>query len=195
MKTLKRMERRTKNILGFSIFIILIAGWIALFKYINPQLIVAKVGATNGYIILFLIGTLGGASTFTGPSYFIALTTLAAGGLNPVILGICGGLGITIGDTIVFFILVSAAKKAPDKFKEKFEKFEKLIYRKPKWMINLIFYLYVGLTPLPNEIAAVSLGIIGHEKKSVILFLFLGNITSGILGALLVKYGISLFGI
>ncbi len=188
------MKKRAKNILIFSAFIVLIAAWIVAFRYINPQSIVASIGATNGYLILFFIGTLGGASIFTGPSYFIALTTLSAGGLNPILLGICGGFGLTIGDTIVMLIGVGAGKKAPEKFQEKIAKFQKLIEKKPDWLTNLILYLYVGFTPLPNEVAVIPLGIVGYKKKTIILFLFLGNLTSGIIGALLVKYGITLFG-
>ena len=187
------MKKRTKNILTFSILIIILGGWILIFKYINPQLIVAKLGATNGYTILFLLGVIGGASTFTGPSYFLALTTLALGGLNPVILGICGGLGVTIGDTIIFTIGLKAGKKAPDKFKEKIAKFEKFLEKKKGWLVNLFLYIYIGFTPLPNELATIPLGLIEYGKKKIILFLLLGNITSGILGALLGIYGINLF--
>ena len=156
------MKKNKRNILAFLIFIGLLVLWIFMFKYINPQAIVAKLGATNGYSILFLLGMIGGASTFTAPSYFIALTTLSIGGLNPFLLGLAGGLGITIGDTIIFFIGLSAGKKAPDKFKERVQKLEKRLEKKPKWVVNLILYSYIGFTPLPNEIATISMGLIGH---------------------------------
>lgn len=187
------MKKRTKNILVFSVLILLIAGWIFLFKYVNPQELVAKIGATNGYTILFLLGLIGGASTFTAPSYFIALTTLSIGGLNPILLGLAGGLGITIGDTIIFFIGLVAGRKAPEKFKERLEKIEKRIEKKPRWFVNILLYSYIGFTPLPNEIATIPMGLIGLRKRRIILFLFLGNITSGILGAILVRYGVSFF--
>ncbi|MBS3084286.1 hypothetical protein J4411_00025 [Candidatus Pacearchaeota archaeon] len=188
------MRKKTKKILAFSALIIFIVGWILLFNYLNPQAIVAKIGATNGYLILFLLGTIGGASTFTGPSYFIAVTTLSLGGLNPLLIGLCGGLGVTVGDTIIFLIGLSAGKKAPEKFQEKLKKLKRLTEKKPKWLINLILYLYIGLTPLPNELATISLGLIGHRKKIIVLFLLLGNITSGFLGAMLVRLGFNLFG-
>ncbi|MCL5730365.1 MAG: hypothetical protein M1165_02250 [Candidatus Pacearchaeota archaeon] len=188
------MKKRTKNILGFSILILLIIFWVVLFRYINPQLLVAKIGATNGYLILFLLGALGGVSIFTGPSYFIALTTLAIGGLNPLLLGLAGGCGVTIGDSVIFLLGVSAGKKAPEKFQKKLEGLEKRTKNKPDWLVNLILYLYIGFTPLPNEIATIALGLIGYKKKVIIFFLLLGNITSGILTAMLIKFGISLFG-
>ncbi len=187
------MNKKQKNILTFSIFILILAGWVLIFKYVNPQELVAKLGATNGYTILFLLGVIGGASTFTAPSYFIALTTLSIGGLNPVLLGLAGGLGITIGDTVIFFIGLAAGRRAPEKFKERLQKLEKRIEKKPKWLVNFLLYAYIGFTPLPNEIATISMGLLGHKKKIILLFLFLGNITSGILGATLVHYGINLF--
>ncbi|MDP3966373.1 MAG: hypothetical protein Q8Q04_02490 [archaeon] len=187
------MKRQTKNILLFAIFIILLAGWILIFKYVNPQSIVAKLGATNGYTVLFLLGTIGGASTFAGPSYFLALATLAIGGLNPVLLGISGGLGVAIGDALIFSIGLKAGKKAPEKFKEKISKFEKYIETKRGWLVNLLLYIYIGFSPFPNEIATIPLGLVGYGKKKIILFLLLGDITSGILGAFLAVYGIKLF--
>jgi len=189
------MKKNKRNILAFLIFIGLLVLWIFMFKYINPQAIVAKLGATNGYNILFLLGMIGGASTFTTPSYFIALTTLSIGGLNPFLLGLAGGLGITIGDTIIFFIGLSAGKKAPDKFKERVQKLEKRLEKKPKWVVNLILYSYIGFTPLPNEIATISMGLIGHKKRIILFILLLGNITSGILGSILIRYGVNLFNI
>jgi len=187
------MNKRKKNILIFSAFVALLIFWIFIFLYINPQQIVAKLGATNGYTVLFLLGIIGGASTFTAPSYFIALTTLSIGGLNPVLLGLAGGLGITIGDTIIFFIGLSAGRKAPEKFKERLQKMEKRMEKKPKWLINLLIYSYIGFTPLPNEIATISMGLIGHKKRIIFILLLLGNITSGILGAAFVHYGINFF--
>ena len=101
---------------------------------------------------------------------------------------------MTVGDTIIFLIGLSAGKKAPEKFQEKLKKLKRLTEKKPKWLINLILYLYIGLTPLPNELATISLGLIGHRKKIIVLFLLLGNITSGFLGAMLVRLGFNLFG-
>ncbi|MBU2612130.1 MAG: hypothetical protein KKB62_00225 [Nanoarchaeota archaeon] len=187
------MEKRTKNILKFLAFAVILTGWILLFKYVNPQLLVAKIGATNGYLVLLLIGAIGGASIFTGPSYFVAVTTLALVGLNPFLLGLCGGIGVTIGDTIIFLMGIGAGKKAPGKIHEKLEKMKKFTEKKPKWFVNLVLFLYVGLTPLPNEVATISMGMIGHNKKMIIFIILLGNITSGILGALLVQYGASFF--
>ncbi len=188
------MKKRTRNIIGFSILILLLAFWIVLFRYVNPQVIVAKIGAANGYLILFLLGALGGVSIFTGPSYFIALTTLAIGGLNPFLLGLAGGLGVTIGDSVIFLLGVSAGKKAPEGFQKKLEALEKRTKNKPDWLVNLILYLYIGFTPLPNELATIALGLIGYKKKTIIVFLLLGNITSGVLTAILIRFGINLFG-
>ena len=184
------MKRRTIRIISFLIFLGILTLWIVLFKYVNPQVLIGKIGVTNGYIILFLIGAIGGASIFTGPSYFIALATLSIVGLNPILLGIFGGLGVTIGDSITFFIGLSVAKKAPEKIKEKISKIEKILEKRSKKMVNFMIYTYIGFLPLPNEFVTIPLGLIGYKKRIIILFLLLGNITSGILGALLALYGI-----
>jgi len=43
-------------------------------------------------------------SSITGVSYAATIVTLAAGGLNPLLLGLASGLGISIGDTIYYFL-------------------------------------------------------------------------------------------
>jgi len=184
------MKKRTKVGINFLIFLGVIVLWVAIFRYLNPQLIVAKIGVTNGYLVLLLIGAIGGVSVFTGPSYFIALTTLSVVGLNPLLLGLAGGAGVTIGDTIMFFLGINAGSKAPEKFRTKLNKLEKKIETKPKWLVNLITYSYIAFTPFPNEVVTISLGLIGYKKRLILPILFLGNITSGILGAVLIRYGI-----
>lgn len=187
------MKKRAKNaIVGFVALAIIVA-WIILLFNIKPQDLVARIGSTNGYVILFLMGTFGGASIFAGPSYFLALSTLAIGGLNPFLLGICGGTGLAIGDSIIFLLGLSAAQKAPEKFQKKMDRLRKIVEKRKNWMVNLALYLYLAFTPLPNEVATIPLGLVGVERKRIILYLLLANITSGILIALLAPMGISIF--
>ena len=184
------MKKGTKKIITFVGFLGIIALWVAVFSYVNPELIVAKIGVTNGYLVLLLIGAIGGVSVFTGPSYFIALTTLSVVGLNPLLLGLAGGFGVTVGDTIMFFLGMNAGSKAPEKFQEKLHKLEKKLENKSRWFVNLITYSYITFTPFPNEIVTISLGLLGYKKRLILPILFLGNISGGILGAILVRYGI-----
>ena len=189
------MKKRTKNIITFTIFLGIIALWIYLFSIINVQKLIVQIGVANGYAILFLFGAIGGASVLGSPSYFLVLTNLSIGGFSPILLGIVGGLGLTIGNTVVFLIGVATGKKAPEKFQKILIKLEKKIEKKPNWFINLSLYIYIGFTPLPNEVAIISLGLLEVKKKTIIFILLLGNITSGILGSLLIHYGVNVLNI
>ena len=185
------MKKRKKQILTFAFLIGFIAFWILIFSFVNPQEIVAKIGVTNGYIILFVLGTLGGASTFTGPSYYVAVTTLALGGLNPFLLATIGGVGVSIGDSIIFFLGLKAGKKAPEDFQKKFEKITKKLQNKPKYLVRLLLYLYVAFTPFPNEFATIPLGLVGYKPRAIICCLILGNITNALVWIGLAQIGIS----
>ncbi|MBU2052861.1 MAG: hypothetical protein ABIJ14_01355 [Nanoarchaeota archaeon] len=187
------MKKRVKNIIIAIIICIILAGWIALFNYISPQELVAKLGARNGYLILFLLGILGGASTFTGPSYFLALTTLSVAGLNPLFLALAGGIGVTIGDSIILILGINAGKKFPGEFKEKVDKLKSFLEKKPEKMIPFLVYLYIGLTPFPNEFVTIPLGLTGYKLRKIIPIILLGNLTSGMIFALTGIYGINYF--
>ena len=183
---------RKKILICLSILLIIVF-WIALFYYINPQKLVAKLGARNGYMIIFLLGTFGGVSVFTGPSYFIALSSLTIGGLNPFVLALIGSIGVTIGDTIILFLGLKAGKKFPDKFKDKREKLRIYLEKKPKRIIPLLVYAYIGFTPFPNEFITIPLGLTGYKLKKIIPIMFLGNITSGLIFAITGFYGLKYF--
>ena len=187
------MKRSSKRILiSLSIFLIIVF-WIALFYYINPQSLVAKLGARNGYAIIFLLGVFGGVSTFTAPSYFIALSTLTIGGLNPFVLALTGAIGVTIGDTVILFLGLKVGKKSPTKFKEKIEKLRTYLEKKPKILVPFMVYAYIGFTPFPNEFATIPLGLTGYKLKKIIPIILLGNLTSGLIFAITGFYGLKYF--
>jgi len=183
---------KKRIIISLVIFAVLIF-WIALFYYIDPQSLVAKLGARNGYMIIFLLGTFGGVSTFTGPSYFIALSTLTIGGLNPFALAFIGGIGVTIGDIIILILGLNAGKRFPEKFKEPIEKLRIFLEKKPKKFVPFIIYAYIGFTPFPNEIVTIPLGLTGYHLKKIIPIMFLGNMTSGLIFAITGFYGLKYF--
>ena len=111
--------RRSLIFLGVLLFVL---AWILIINFISPDAIVAKIGARNGYIILFLISAIGGVSSATASSYYLAVSVLAAGGLNPILLGIIGGVGVTIGDSLFFLLGRKGQQFSTKKLHEKSEK-------------------------------------------------------------------------
>tara|TARA_Y100000310_G_C20374624_1_gene665139 strand:- start:123 stop:689 length:567 start_codon:yes stop_codon:yes gene_type:complete len=181
--------RRSLIFLGVLLFVL---AWILIINFISPDAIVAKIGARNGYIILFLISAIGGVSSATASSYYLAVSVLAAGGLNPILLGIIGGVGVTIGDSLFFLLGRKGQQFSTKKLHEKSEKLYRWMERSPKGFIPLFIFIYVGFTPFPNDLMTVPLGFLGYSYKKTLIPLLLGNITATILIAYFSIYGINL---
>jgi membrane protein YqaA with SNARE-associated domain len=184
------MKKRIKTGLTILILLFFIIIWSVLLYNISPVEIVQKIGVENGYIIAFLIAVIGGISSVTASSYYVIIGTLTAGGLNILLLGLIGGAGATISDSL-FYYIGKKGKEIHSKKTRKLEKFlKKIIKKSPVWGIYLIIFVYIGLTPLPNEILTASLGLSGYKYKKAVLFIFLGNITGTIVFGYLISKGI-----
>lgn len=177
------MKRGIKLGIGIISFTILIVIWTLLLKTFPPKDIVDMVGIKNGYLIAFLIALLGGMTSFTGSSYYLVISTLGAGGLNPFLLGLFGGTGALISDAIFFFIGIKFGRLISQDKKIKAEKLSIWLRKKPKWILFLFIFLYLGFTPLPNDIITLSLGIMGYRFREILIPIYLGDMTSTIIAA------------
>jgi membrane protein DedA with SNARE-associated domain len=187
------MNKKIRNYIIFVATIIMVASWIVLLNIITPTEIIVKLGATNSYIILFLMSAIGGASLVTASSYYIVVYVLATGGLNIAYLGIVGGIGVTIGDSLYYYLGSRGKKVVDDKVDKRLEWLKKSVGKPPNWLMPILIYTYSGLIPLPNDIITFFLGITGYPYKKVVLPLLLGNITATLIIAYLAIYGMSLF--
>lgn len=149
-----------------------------LLHYISPTELVERIGVQNGYLVMFLVATLGGVSSFTGVSYVATVLTLSAGGLNPFLLALSSGLGITISDSLFFWIGRHAHHVISS------PRLHAFIERLAIWLgdrspltVALFIYVYTGFTPLPNDILTGILGLTKQPYRLVIVALTLGNAT------------------
>ncbi len=182
-----------KKVILFIILVVLLVSLITSLFFISPTEIVGKVGITNSYLILFVISFFGGFSTGGSVSFLAVLATLAAGGLNPIALGITAGIALAIGDIIMFLIGLRGRELVVGKWKERIDRFSKFVNKKAHKFIPFITYLYIGFTPFPNDVIILSLAAINYPKKKVYLPIILGDLTFAILFAILASMGISLF--
>jgi uncharacterized membrane protein YdjX (TVP38/TMEM64 family) len=177
------MKRGKRIYIVVGIIILFIVLWTNLLYIYPPKTIVDNIGIENGYMVAFLVAAIGGITSFTGSSYYIIIATLSSGGLNPFYLGIVGGIGATISDIIFFSIGKKSRELISKQRKKKVDKLVKRIEDKPKWTIPLLTFFYAGLTPFPNDILTISLGITNQKFKYVIPAIMLGNIISTIIAA------------
>lgn len=167
---------RRRNIIKFSLLAGFIIIWSLFITIIGTTKIVDFLGAHNSYTILFIVGALGGVSTITSTSFYTTLSTFANGGLNPYYLGIIGGIAITVGDSLFYYLGRKGEESLPKKARKFTRKFGEWMQERPKWIVQLITFVYSGCTPLPNDILTVSLGISKYTYKNILLPLVLGNI-------------------
>ncbi|MBW2997041.1 VTT domain-containing protein [Candidatus Woesearchaeota archaeon] len=170
------MKKRTRNYALFFILLIFIVFWSALLYFITPQELVEIIGVKNGYILSFLFGVFGEAATLTAISYYPAIITLAAGGLNPFLLGVIAGTGMTIGNSLYFYFGVQGRGIMPERLEKRAERLLEWINKRPRWLVQILIFLYVGFTPFPNNLLTVSGGVAGYPFKRIIVPLLLGNI-------------------
>lgn len=187
------MKRGVKKYLTFVALLAVLVFWIIILSKFAPSEIIVKLGVRNTYIILFLIAAIGGSSLITSSSYYIVIPILAVAGLNPLLLGLFGGVGLTIGDSIYFYLGSKGKEASPEKFDRKLERIHKFIEGRPKWFTTTFIYVYAGFTPLPNDVMTFFLGLSGYSYKKMILPLVIGNMTGSMILAYLGIFGINFF--
>jgi len=162
----------------FGLLLSFIVAWTLVFLVIGPTEVVDLIGVRNGYIALFLVALFGGVSTFTFSTYVGTLLVLAASGLDPLLLGLVSGAGVTFGDTVYYYlgrkgrmfldggVFSRFVKRATD-----------WLHHKPAWVAVVGTYVYAAFTPLPNDVLAIALGATRRPYFHVILPLVFGNMT------------------
>ncbi len=145
--------------------------------YVTPKEIVDYIGVENTYLVSFLLAVFGGLSTVTGVSFFTSVITFSSGGANPFLLGLLGGLGIFISDTIFFFAVRYGIKIFYTNTKPVSLRLVSAIKNVPLSIVLIGVYIYIGFTPLPNDILMIALALVGMSFKQLAPVLMAGSIT------------------
>jgi len=174
------MRKRYYTLLIIIGFII---AWSVLLTYYPPTELVDRIGAQNSLVIAFLVSAFGGVSTVSAVNYYAVVLTLASGGTNAVILGIVAGAGITIGDSLFYYLGTKGHDVLSGRPRKWADKLHTWINDQHESFVQLVAYLYTGLTPLPNDVLTVSLGLAEYSYRRLLPALLLGNITLTILVA------------
>ncbi len=147
------------------------------FLFVDPKNIVASLGVTNSYLVLFFVAMIGGASSFTSSSYYATIVTFAMSGLDPFVMALVAGTGLTISDTVFYLIGSWGRNNISGPARVWFEKYSQWFSEKPKIVIQGIVYVYTGFLPLPGDVLMMILSFSRFPIKSFIIPAFLGNIT------------------
>jgi len=187
-------KKYTKKLIGFLVLAIFLISLIILLYFINPEEMVNKIGVRNGYILAFVVSFFGGFSAGGSISFISLLIILVTGGMNPIYLGLVSGISLSIGDIMMFYVGSKGRKLVKGKWDQKIDKIANL-FKKKKWlrkMIPAIAYIYMSLTPLPNDILLLFLAAIEYPVKKMSTIIILGDITFALIVTILASRGILL---
>lgn len=181
----------TQHVLVFTAILMFLVAWSILLYVIDPQVIVESIGIGNGYLVAFFVTLFAGLSALTSPAFFTTIGTLVFGGLNIYILGLVVGLAIFMGDTAFFFLGQSGRKAFLNESSDgKFHRLSRWIRNKPKWVIRMLMFLYLGFSPLPNDVLMITMSATGFTYRDIFWTLMAGNfafgfVVTGVFGAFL----------
>ena len=170
---------KRKKLISFLVLVIFLVSLIILLYFISPTEIVNKIGVQNGYILAFVVSFFGGFSAGGSISFISLLITLAAGGMNPIYLGLVAGTSLAIGDMVMFYAGSKGRELIKGKWDKKINKVAD-VFKKRKYlekMIPVIAYLYIGFVPLPNDVLILFLAAVEYPAKKMNRIIVLGDIT------------------
>lgn len=177
------MKKQTKSI--FQVIVLLF--FIIIFSYIlyiyDIESILSSIGISNPYYFIFFIAVIAGTSTFTSTSVYMSVIALAAAEYNFLLLGICAGFGLFIGDSFYYFIGHKTSEINKFKNLRIHKLLSKIIKKTNAMTLNLFVFLYASLSPIPND---VLMFILGNLKIKFWIFassLLIGNVIFMILVA------------
>lgn len=188
------LKRNTKKKIIISAIILLFILWGVILYYYSPQKIVNLIGIHNTYVIIIILGFLGGTSILFPFPYYLFVIAFAAGGSNPILLGICAGLGVIIGESTSYFVGYHGRVILPGKYQKWFNRLcKKCDDTKNTALLSLVLFLYGAFIPLPNDLFILPLGAARYNYWKLIIPLGLGNILFNIILAFSGVYGFHLF--
>jgi hypothetical protein len=179
------MKEWIQNHKGVVLLVAVLLSLNLVFFFVSPDQIVQYIGVNNTYLTIFLISSIGGINSITGGVLYASIATFAAGGASAWLLGLSGGVGIAIGDSLVFYLFRYTSKTLSAHWQEKVNKVNKKIERFPQYVRLSLVYLYLGFSPFPNDILMFALAVLKFRFVQVFPFILAGAITTATLTAFL----------
>ena len=177
--------------------------WITLFVFllfvslwwIDGEEVVAWMGEDKVGMVAFVVAFFGGLSAGGAGIYVVTLGELIEGGVNPVWLGLVSGLGLSLGDVLIYALFYWGLRSLRGRAEEWLGRIELMIeryfHRRP-WAIPLVTYLVLGWTPLPNDIILAAFALTRYPFLRGCIVVVLGSMTYAMLLGLGIHYGFAL---
>ncbi len=142
--------------------VIFLALWILLLYFYSPQAIVQQIGIKNSYLLISALGFFAGLSSFLATPFYTLVGTFSGAGVGLLQLMWFGGLSLSLGHMIYFFLGLSGRSIISKEYKSKMNKITKSMNNYPR-LVPLLTFAYFAFTPFPNELILVPLGLITYS--------------------------------
>lgn len=183
------MNSKLKHTITFFSVVFVLIGYTYLLSQYSPEEITKLLGITDGYMFALFISLIAGFSSVFSTTVFVAVYTLANANFNPIILGICAGFGLAIGDGVFFYLGHKGKKVISGKMKIMVDKVLKFIENRKKSTIQFFLFLYISFVPMSNDIVLIPLGYSKFRYRDIVIITFVGNIIAVTLFAYLSVLG------
>ena len=177
-----------RHIIKFILALLVLVGVASLLVYVGPEKIIDLLGLENVYLTVFVLGIIGGVSTFSAAGFYATIFSLALGGANPFILALFSAPGVLIGDYIFWYIGVQGRQAINEEYNSYLLKFSSWLRRKPKWFTPVVVYIYTGFTPFPGDFLMFTLAVLNYKFRQIFIPTLLGNYTLALLVSVLGVY-------
>lgn len=173
------LSTKTRHRLLFVLVLSIIITWTAVIITIGPRAIVDAIGVQNGYLLMLLVSLFGGVSSIGGAFYVTTIITLAGAGLNPLYLALASGIGVSVGDSVYYYLGWRGSHLLPqgNALTNRIRRFSDWLTGQAQWLRVVGIYTYTAFTPLPNDILTILMGVARQPYLLVIPAFVLGNIT------------------
>ncbi len=162
--------------------IVLFAGLVAVSLWITltpADTLIGYFGTENIFLFMYLIAFVGSISTFASIPYPLILIGLAAGGVDPLLIGIVSALGVMTADSLTFIVTARGRALLSDKIRAAAEQLGARVRAHPR-LLTPGLVLYGTVAPLSNDFAVITLATMRYSYWRVIPPLAVGNMVYNI---------------
>ncbi len=132
----------------------------------------------TGLLITFWVCVIGNLIPIATPYTFVVCFSsqpfLQMNIFIPFLIGFIASLGCLVGEMGGYFIGRGASEIISEDRKENLMKYQRYLIEHPKLAPILIFFF--GLTPLPDDLITLPLGLIKYSVKKTIFWVWLGKL-------------------
>ncbi len=170
-KNTRRMVRFGESILMFLALII-----VSIIIFIFRKYVISTVLAFPIMLSIFILSFISCISILPIPYTYIIFLIAATIQLNPIVASIVSGIGAGLGEATAWIIGRGSKEVLRDtEYAMRLNILLRYLEKKASWMMPLLAFLF-ALTPVPDKLLYLPLGLLGFSLKRVLPFTLLGKI-------------------